>query len=222
MVVAGQPKIAFYRFDESKVPDYFLQMDQTKLYTKPDIEAYPKAGQPNPIAEIFVYDISTNKTTVKLDVRDGKPFEDGVVGHYVYHVVSWSPDGKELLFNRTNRRQNILEFAAADPATGKMPGHHPRGMADRLGGELPGHDLVQGQQALHLDFGADAASATSTFMTSAASSSSTLTNHPFEVANIVKLDEKAGKPLLHGPRRRESHDDAAPPGRAWTAKTTSA
>ena len=76
-------KIAFYRFDESKVPDYILQMDQTKLYTKADIEAYPKAGQPNPIAEIFVYDIAA-KTTVKVDVRDGKPFDNGVVGHYVY------------------------------------------------------------------------------------------------------------------------------------------
>ena len=26
-------KLAYYRFDESKVPDYILQMDQTKLYT---------------------------------------------------------------------------------------------------------------------------------------------------------------------------------------------
>ena len=32
--------------------------------------------------------------------------------------MSWSPDGKELLFNRTNRRQNVLEFAAANPDTG--------------------------------------------------------------------------------------------------------
>ena len=41
-------KLAYYRFDESKVPDYILQMDQTKQYTKADIEAYPKAGEPNP------------------------------------------------------------------------------------------------------------------------------------------------------------------------------
>jgi dipeptidyl-peptidase-4 len=43
---------------------------------------------------------------------------DDVVGHYVYNV-EWTPDGKELLFHRTNRRQNVLELAAADPATGK-------------------------------------------------------------------------------------------------------
>jgi len=51
-------------------------------------------------------------------VRDGKPFEDPIVGYYVY-AVRWSPDGKELLFNRTNRRQNAMEFTAADPATGR-------------------------------------------------------------------------------------------------------
>ena len=110
-------KIAFYRFDESSVPDYFLQLDQTRLQSKMDIEAYPKAGAPNPIADLFIYDLETKKT-VQVDVRDGKPFENSVVGHYVYRV-SWSPDGSELLFNRTNRRQNIMEFSACNPETGK-------------------------------------------------------------------------------------------------------
>jgi dipeptidyl-peptidase 4 len=110
-------KLAFYRFDESPVPDYFLQLDQTKLQSKMDIEAYPKAGVPNPIVALYVYDVASKKT-VEVDVRDGKPFENGVVGHYVY-AIEWSPDGSELLFNRTNRRQNILEFTAANPATGK-------------------------------------------------------------------------------------------------------
>ena len=56
-----------------------------------DIEAYPKAGAPNPIVDVFVYDVATSKS-VKLDVRDGKPFENAVVGHYVYRV-GWTPDG---------------------------------------------------------------------------------------------------------------------------------
>jgi dipeptidyl aminopeptidase/acylaminoacyl peptidase len=106
-------KLAYYRFDEGKVPDYVLQMKQTALYSEIDTEAYPKPGQPNPIVELFVYDIATKKST-RVDVRDGKPFENNVVGHYVYHVA-WSPDGTELLFNRTNRRQNIMELTAANP-----------------------------------------------------------------------------------------------------------
>ena len=109
-------KVAYYRFDEKQVPDYVLQLDQTQVQSKADVEAYPKAGAPNPIVELFVYDVATKKST-KVDVRDGKPFDNSAVGHYVYRVA-WSPDGTELLFNRTNRRQNILEFIAANPATG--------------------------------------------------------------------------------------------------------
>lgn len=110
-------KLAYYRFDESKVGDFYLQMDQTKYMSKPDVEAYPKVGMPNPVVDLFVYDVDSKKST-QIDVRDGKTFDDGVVGHYVYNI-SWSPSTKELLFNRTNRKQNIMEFTAADPETGK-------------------------------------------------------------------------------------------------------
>lgn len=109
-------KVAYYRFDEKQVQDYFLQLEQTKLYSKIDTEAYPKAGTANPIVDLFVYDVASKKST-RIDVRDGKPFDNTVVGHYVYNV-RWSPDGSELLFNRTNRRQNILELTAANPSTG--------------------------------------------------------------------------------------------------------
>ena len=111
-------KLAFYRFDESGVPDYFLQLDQTKIQSAMDTEAYPKAGAPNPVVDLLVYDVATRKA-VKVDLRSGKPFDNSVIGHYAYRVA-WSPDGKELLFNRTNRRQNILELVAANPDTGAI------------------------------------------------------------------------------------------------------
>ncbi len=109
-------KIAYYRFDEQKVPDYFLQLNQTRLQSVVDTEAYPKAGAPNPVVDLFVYDVATKHAT-RIAVRDGKPFDNSVIGHYVYRVA-WSPDGAELLFTRTNRRQNVLEVAAANPTTG--------------------------------------------------------------------------------------------------------
>ena len=90
------------------MPDYHLQIDQTQIQSKDDVEAYPKAGAPNPVVELFVYDVAAKKST-RVDVRDGKPFDNAVVGHYVYRVA-WSADGTELLFNRTNRQQNILEL----------------------------------------------------------------------------------------------------------------
>jgi dipeptidyl-peptidase 4 len=109
-------RIAYYRFDEKEVDIYNLQVDQTKLYSRNDTEGYPKSGRPNPIVDLYVYDVAAQKS-VKVDVRGGRPFDNAVLGHYVYRVA-WSPDGTELLFNRTNRRQNVLEVVAANPATG--------------------------------------------------------------------------------------------------------
>jgi dipeptidyl-peptidase 4 len=110
-------KLAYYRFDESKIPDYYLQMGQTGIYDTLDVEAYPKTGYPNPIVDLFVYDVATKKST-RIDVRDGKPFTNDVVGHYVYNVA-WTPDSREITFNRKNRRQNVLELTFCDPAGGK-------------------------------------------------------------------------------------------------------
>ncbi|MFO0815031.1 MAG: DPP IV N-terminal domain-containing protein [Gemmatales bacterium] len=109
-------KLAYYRFDESKVKDFYLQLNQTKIQSTMDIEPYPKTGDENPIVDLFVYDVDTKQST-RIDVRNGKPFENDVVGYYVYGIA-WSPDGKELLFNRTNRRQNVMEFTAANPTSG--------------------------------------------------------------------------------------------------------
>jgi dipeptidyl-peptidase-4 len=98
------------------VTDFYLQMDQTEIQSTLDVEAYPKAGTPNPIADVFIHDVATKRTT-KVDVRSGKPFANDIVGHYVYNI-RWSPDGSELLMNRTNRRQQIMEFVACRPVNG--------------------------------------------------------------------------------------------------------
>ncbi|AIE86315.1 putative dipeptidyl peptidase IV [Fimbriimonas ginsengisoli Gsoil 348] len=105
-------KLAFYKFDESKVKDYYLQYSQTKVQDTLDVEAYPKAGAPNPVVTLFVYDLASKKTTT-IDTR----FDAPTMGEYVFDV-RWSPDGKALLFNRTNRKQNVLQLCAADPESG--------------------------------------------------------------------------------------------------------
>lgn len=110
-------KLAFYHFDMRDVRNYYLQYEQTEIYDSMNIEAYTKVGAVNPLVELMIYDLETKKT-VQVDVRDGKEFNDEVVGHYVYKI-EWSPDGAELLFHRTNRKQDIMEWTAADPKTGK-------------------------------------------------------------------------------------------------------
>jgi dipeptidyl-peptidase-4 len=182
-------RIAFYRFDESGVPDFYLGMDQTKVQDKLDVEAYPKAGAPNPVVEMLVYDLAAKRTT-RLDIRDGKPFEEAVPGYYAYNV-SWTADGKELLFDRTNRRQNVMELCAADPQTGKcrvilreewLPSwteNHPelRFLEDHK--RFVWVSERNGWRNFYLyDLSGKLLAP--------------LTQHEFEVANIVKLDETAG------------------------------
>ncbi len=194
-------KIAFYRFDESPVPDYFLQLDQTKLQSKMDIEAYPKAGVANPIADLFVYDLETKKT-VQVDVRDGKPFENSVVGHYVYRV-SWSADGSELLCHRTNRRQNIMEFSACNPETGKcrvivreewLPSWTENSPAMQF--------LKDGKRFI---WTSERTGWRNFYLYDLSGKLlATLTNHQFEVANLVRVDEEAGM-LYYLARSGDNH-----------------
>ena len=181
-------KIAFYRFDESPVKDYFLGMDQTKIQDGLDVEAYPKAGAPNPIVDLFVYDVAT-KQTVNVDVRDGRPFDNSVVGHYVYSV-KWSPDGKLLTFNRTNRKQNVMEFTACDPDSGKC---RPIVREEWLASWTENHPDIQyladGQRFLWIS---ERNGFRNVYLYDLSGKLiSTITNHQFEVASIVRLDEKA-------------------------------
>lgn len=106
-------KLAFYKFDESKVKDYFLQYEQTKVQDTLDTEAYPKAGAPNPVVTLYVYDVAS-KQTLTVDTHFGKP----ELGEYVFEV-RWAPDGKHVLFNRTDRKQKTLQLCSADSTTGE-------------------------------------------------------------------------------------------------------
>ena len=183
-------KVAYYRFDEKQVLDYNLPLDQTKIQSANDVEAYPKAGAANPIVDLWVYDVATKKST-KVDVRNGKPFDNSVVGHYVYRV-SWSPDGRELLFNRTNRRQNILEFAAANPDTGAtrviVREEWPTGWVDN---RPPMQFLKDNRRFI---WESERNGFANLYLYDLAGTLITpLTNHAsFEVTGLVKVDETAG------------------------------
>jgi dipeptidyl-peptidase-4 len=194
-------KLAYYRFDEGEVEDYYLQLGQTEIQSSLDIEAYPKAGAPNPVVDLFVYDLAARRST-RLAVRDGKPFTNDAVGHYVYQV-EWAPDGAELTFNRMNRRQNILEFTACLPGSGKcrvviredwpdswVENHPPmQYLAD-------GHRFIwtserTGYSNLYL-YNLDGELL------------ETLTAHEFEVDDVVRVDEEAGV-VFYMARDGENH-----------------
>ncbi|HWD40753.1 MAG TPA: DPP IV N-terminal domain-containing protein [Fimbriimonas sp.] len=105
-------KLAYYKFDEAEVKDYFITLDEGSIQDRLDTEPYPKAGAPNPKVALFIYDLDSKQSTrVQVD------FGDAGLDEYVYDV-RWSEDGKHLFFNRTNRKQNVMQFCSADPATG--------------------------------------------------------------------------------------------------------
>ncbi len=194
-------KIAFYRFDESAVPDYFLQLDQTKTQSRMDIEAYPKAGAPNPIADLFIYDLETKKT-VQMDVRNGQPFGNSVVGHYVYRVL-WSPDGSELLCNRTNRRQNVMEFTACDTESGKCRRIVREEWSPSWTDNSPTmRFLKDGKRFI---WASERTGWRNLYLYDLSGKLlATLTNHHFEAGNIARVDEEAGS-LYYMARSGDNH-----------------
>jgi dipeptidyl-peptidase-4 len=203
-------KLAYYGFDESQVLDFYLEMDQTQIQSSLDVEAYPKAGAPNPVVDLFVYDMASG-TSTSMDVRDGQPFTNDVVGHYVYRI-EWSPDGSELLIHRTNRRQNILEFAACDPGTGSCRVIvREEWLASWVNNRPPMQYLSDGHRFLWIS---ERTGWRNLYLYDLSGELlATLTDHDFEVANVLKVDEDAGV-VWYMARDGQLHEAPAPPGGA--------
>lgn len=182
-------KLAFYSFDLTKVRDYYLQYKQTELYDSLEVEPYTKVGAVNPEVGLVIYDLESKKS-VKVDVRDGKPMTDDVLGHYVYDI-QWSPDGTELLFHRTNRRQNIMEWTAANPETGKCRVVVREEWLPSYTTNLPEFKFLADNKRF---IWTSERTGFKNYLLFDLSGKllATLTNHSFEVAGIVKVDEKAG------------------------------
>ncbi len=95
-------KIAYLRFDESKVKEYNMQM-WGALYPEDYKYKYPKAGEDNSHVELWTYSLDDNKA-VRCASTDKKDWE------YIPRF-QWAPDGT-LVFMRMNRLQNHMEILA--------------------------------------------------------------------------------------------------------------
>jgi dipeptidyl-peptidase-4 len=165
-------------------------MEQTNLQSRLSSVPYNKTGTPNPVVDLLVYDLD-KQATVKIDARDGKPFDNFTTGHYLYGV-SWSEDSKDLLFHRTNRRQNVMEWCAADPATGKCRVVvHEEWPASWTENSPPRQFLSDGKRFI---WTSERTGWKNFYLYDLSGKLLVeLTNHDFEVAQIVRIDENEGK-----------------------------
>ena len=92
-------RIAYLRFDESRVPLFEMMRFDGALYNKAYTFKYPKAGDANSEVQLWVYDIDADRST-RIDTGAD-------TDQYIPHL-DWTPDGR-LYFFRLNRHQNRFE-----------------------------------------------------------------------------------------------------------------
>jgi len=102
-------RIAYYRFDESKVKEYTLTF-YGELY--PDLETYkyPKAGEDNSLVDIYIYDLET-ESSIKVDI--------GTETDQYIPRIKWTNNTDELSVQRLNRLQNHLDILLVDALSGE-------------------------------------------------------------------------------------------------------
>jgi len=111
-------RIAFMRFDESKVKQFNItvfkgtnpEKIENTLYPENYTFKYPKAGEDNSIVSVHVYDLQL-KATQTMDVGEE-------TDQYIPRI-QWTQDPKILSIVRMNRHQNHYELLLANAETGK-------------------------------------------------------------------------------------------------------
>ena len=101
-------KLAYYRFDESKVKEWLMKMYGT-LYPREERFKYPKTGEENSKVEIYFYDLASAKKT-KANI--------GTAHEYISRI-NWTNDAKNLAIQSLNRHQNDLNIHMTNAETGE-------------------------------------------------------------------------------------------------------
>ncbi len=194
-------KLAYYRFDETGIDDYYVLHNHLNIQNRLAVEPYVKVGARNPLVDLYIYDLDSDSKT-KIDVRSGEPFTRDVPGHYVYSI-SWCNNGEELLFHRTNRRQNIMEFCAANPRTGEVRVIIREEWLPSYTTNTPMRRYLDDQERFIWQSERNGFRNYYLYDMSGRMHAA-LTNHDFEVAGIVKIDERDNK-LYYMARSGDNH-----------------
>lgn len=102
-------RIAYYRFDESDVPEFTMTMHQDKPYPEWTTYKYPKVGQPVARVGIQIYDLASGQH-LALDLGEQSD-------QYIPRIT-FTRDPAELCVTRMNRAQDELDLILFDVGTG--------------------------------------------------------------------------------------------------------
>ncbi len=100
--------LAYYKFDESEVPEFSMDVYGTGLYPQPEVFKYPKAGEKNAEVEVWIYDLKADKHTQVI-----KDFEYEYIPR-----LKWTKQNNSLCVYSMNRLQNYLTLHKVDASTG--------------------------------------------------------------------------------------------------------
>ncbi|WP_298535965.1 S9 family peptidase [uncultured Algibacter sp.] len=95
-------KIAFIRFDETKVPEFSMDVYGTELYQTQQVFKYPKAGEANSEVSLHVYDLE--KKTLE-ELKTAEVYQDFYIPR-----IKWTNDPDVLSAQFINRHQNQLDL----------------------------------------------------------------------------------------------------------------
>jgi dipeptidyl-peptidase 4 len=108
-------KIAFFRFDESEVPEMSMDIYGGEAYPNTQSFKYPKVGEPNALVTAHVYSLAADQiTNIELPNRN---VVNGRFDDYLPRL-KWTPTG-QVCITWMNRHQNLLRLWTANPKTGK-------------------------------------------------------------------------------------------------------
>lgn len=96
-------KIAFLRFDETKVPEFSMDIYGEDLYPSQETFKYPKAGEDNSVVTLHLFDLAS-KNISKVDL--GSP--------YYIPRIQWMNNADQLSVQTLNRHQNDLKLHAVN------------------------------------------------------------------------------------------------------------
>jgi dipeptidyl-peptidase-4 len=105
-------RIAFMQLDETNVPSYTI-VDHISYHPDLEVYPYPKAGDPNPKAKLFVIPAGGGQ---RVEVNH----EKYSAGDTLIVDVAWSPDNSAVIYQIQNREQTWLDLNSANPASGAI------------------------------------------------------------------------------------------------------